>query len=257
MAMTATSRRGLLIGAGTTLVTSLCLSSRRAASAGNSFEAALANFASQFAPGMFPLPPNSSLLGQYTPNLSGILRDAQGIIGSNSANTYPCNPKKGDTPDEGDAAHHTGFAVFCNSKRDQSLLPRFENGHGLMVRHPTQPPWNNPKNCTRDQLIAFTSGCWRANRLDINQRLLDATIARFPQFTAQDTEETCPGTDKHQPGDPLLQHDMMALAISAGHNAAYLDLGGQFALQCAIQFGSLKAEDEVNQTILQVFRVDA
>jgi hypothetical protein len=111
-----------------------------------------------------------------------------------------------------------------------------------MVRHPSQVPWNNWKNCTRDQLIGYTAGCWRAGRLDINRRLLDAHVARSTLPTCQNTEEKEPGTTKNPPiGDLLGPHDIMYLRICAGDNAAYTDTPlGQTALQGAIDFASIQ-----------------
>jgi hypothetical protein len=89
-----------------------------------------------------PLPPNSGSINGHIPDLDGLARDDMGII----------NQLEDDGKlDGGDSAHRTGFAAFLNSQRDRDLLPRFES-NGVMVRHPTQVPWNNWKNCTRDQL---------------------------------------------------------------------------------------------------------
>jgi hypothetical protein len=176
-----------------------------------------------------PLPPKSDSINGHVPDLSGLARDDMGII-----NQLEDSGKL----DGGDSAHRTGFAAFLGNQRDSDLLPLFES-NGVMVRHPTQVPWNNWKNCTRDQLIGYAAGCWRAGRLDINQRLLDAHKARIPPFTCQDTENDYPGTTKKPPiGDLLGPHDMMYLRISAGDNSAYTDRAGQLALEAAIIYAS-------------------
>jgi hypothetical protein len=180
-----------------------------------------------------PLPPNSGSIAGHTPDLDGLARDDSGIINQ---------LEDGGKLDGGDSAHRTGFAAFLNSQRDKDLLPLFEKEKdgvkdGVMVRHPTQVPWNNWKNCTRDQLIGYTSGCWRAGRLDINRRLLAAHATRFPPFTCQNTERDYDGSTKNPPiGDPLGPHDVMYLRICAGDDAAYTDWAGQLGLKAAIGY---------------------
>jgi hypothetical protein len=180
-------------------------------------------FVGQLGIGLLPLPPKSDTLDGHVPNLEGLLsREDAGII---------CQLQDNKSLDGGDSAHRTGIAAFYNSGPDSDLLNRFETG-GKMVRHPTQEPWNNWKNCTRDQLIGYVAGCWRAGRLDINQRLLQAHAARNPPFTCQNTENDKPGSEKKPPvGDLLLPDDVMFLRIGAGENAAYTDMLGQFTLQ--------------------------
>ena len=175
------------------------------------------------------MPPKSGSIDGHIPDLGGLARDDMGIINQ---------LEDGGKLDGGDSAHRTGFAAFLNSQTDRDLLPLFES-NGVMVRHPTQVPWNNWKNCTRDQLIGYTAGCWRAGRLDINRRLLAAHVARFPPFTCQDTERDYPGTTKNPPvGDPLGPHDVMYLRISAGDDAAYTDQAGQLTLAAAIVYAA-------------------
>lgn len=192
--------------------------------------------------GLFPLPPRPSTLDGFTPDLSLIPRDAEGII----------NQEQGDgSLDGGDSAHKTGVAAFCNSKPDQSLLTVFE-ADGIMVRHPTQHPWNNWRNCSRDQLLAYCAGCWRAGRSDICQRLFIAHATRIPPFTCQNTERDEPGTTKDPAiGDPMGPHDIMSLKICAGDPAAFLSLVDQFALQVIIELSDPDVEVEKNQILLQ------
>lgn len=189
-------------------------------------EDALDTLTGRFGP---PLPPKSDSINGHIPDLSGLARDDIGIINQ---------LEDGGKLDGGDSAHRTGFAAFLGSQKDNDLLHLFES-NGVMVRHPTQVPWNNWKNCTRDQLIGYAAGCWRAGRLDINQRLLDAHKARFPPFTCQDTERDYPGTTKNPPiGDPLGPHDVMYLRVSAGDNSAYTNQAGQLALEAAIVYAA-------------------
>jgi hypothetical protein len=184
-----------------------------------------------------PIPPKSNTIGGHVPDLSGLARDEERIINQLEANGHL---------DGGDSAHRTGLAAFLNSQVDQELLPRFET-NGRMVRHPSQFPWNNWKNCTRDQLIGYTAGCWRAGRFDINKRLLDVHLARSTPPTCQDTEEREPGTTKQNPikglppmGDLLGPHDLMYLRICAGDDTAYTDSIAQATLQGAIDVASFQ-----------------
>jgi hypothetical protein len=187
---------------------------------------AITSFVQQFGIGQFPIPPKSDTLDGHIPDMSGLARDAQGII---------CQRQADGSLDGGDSAHRTGVAAFCNSTSDDKLLPSFES-EGIMTRHPTQAPWNNWRNCTRDQLTGYVAGCWRSNRTDINQRLLHAHANRVPPFTCQNTERDAPGTTKIPPiGDLLAPADIMFLRVGAGDNAAFKDVLAQFSLHVAIE----------------------
>ncbi|UGY02534.1 hypothetical protein [Bradyrhizobium quebecense] len=185
----------------------------------------------------------SNTLDGHVPDLEGVPRDAGGII---------CQLESTGRLDGGDSAHRAGVAAFCNSAADTALLPRFESG-GLMVRHPIQPPWNDWRNCSRDQLKGYTAGCWRAGRIDINERLLHATAAR--SFTCQNTQEDEPGKPskiKNPPvGDVLLPDDVMCLRITAGENLAFMDLAGQLSLHIAIETASRDAKTDKNNLMLE------
>jgi hypothetical protein len=234
------TRRGAVTGLGAGLALAATSSHPIGSVRAKTFiEQALDGLAGQLGP---PLPPNAGSINGHVPDLSGLARDDKGIINQ---------LEDGGKLDGGDSAHRTGFAAFLNSKTDSDLLPLFES-NGVMVRHPTQVPWNNWKNCTRDQLIGYTAGCWRAGRLDINQRLLAAHTARLPPFTCQDTERDYPGTTKNPPiGDLLGPHDVMYLRVSAGDTTAYTDQAGQIALQAAIIYaGTQGVQVDQNNLIL-------
>ena len=206
--------------------------------------AGLEQLCDQLGIGLFPLTADPAWIGDHIPDLSKLPRYAQGIIGQ--AQGDPAKPLDG-----GDSAHKTGFAAFCNSAQDQALLDVFEKD-GIKVRHPTEVPWNNWKNCSRDQLCAYTAGCWRARKHDICQRLLEKHAARFPPFTCQNTEADAVGTTKNPPiGDPMGPHDVMCLRIAAGQEGAHRDLAGQFFMQAAIELADPDPQHEKNQLILQ------
>jgi len=176
---------------------------------------------------------------------------------------YPkCDEGKTMTIDFGDSAHKTGHLAFCNSEIDKGNLPLYENGKGVMVRHPYQPPWNNSNNCTRDQLLAYAAGCWRAGREEIIKRLLDehnkrTNIAGLP--LCQNTDKDCPGTTKTKniagvevfvETDILAPHHIMFLRICGGDTQAYKDPVGQLFLQLDIEFTDKNYKTEKLQLIL-------
>lgn len=204
------------------------------------------NFIDRLGPGMFPVPPASDTLGGHVPNFKGLDRDEAGII---------CQVEKQKDEsirlDGGDSAHRMGTAAFCNSAEDAGLLSRFESG-GVMVRHPTQVPWNNSKNCTRDQLIGYMAGCWRASRREINARLLAAHATRIPPYTCQNIEEMEVGTTKNPPiGDPLGPDDVMFMRICAGEDAAFMDPAGQLTLHVAIEVAGQGVDRDINNLMLR------
>lgn len=187
-------------------------------------------------------PPDRAALGDFRPVLTGLSRDDQGLI------MQLDNGKL----DGGDSAHRTGVLAFCNSEVDSQNLPLYTVATGLMTRHPNQAPWNNPRNCSRDQLIGYSAGCWRAGRSDLVADLLAASIARVPPYTCQNTEDNVPGSVKFPPvGDLLAPHDIMFLRICAGDSSAALDMVGQLSLYLAIRTTPTAIDTELNQISMQ------
>ncbi len=189
--------------------------------------------------------PNPGSLGDYRPTLTGLSRDDSGIV---------MQLENGGALDGGDSAHRTGVLAFCKSDVDSANLPLFivQQQPAMMTRHPTQAPWDNPNNCTRDQLIGYIAGCWRSGRTDIVAALLQAHANRAVPYTCQDIENDAPGTTKSPPiGDPLGPHDIMYFRICAGDSRAGLDLAGQFALYMAIVLSPAAVDQEPTQILLQ------
>lgn len=66
--------------------------------------------------------------------------------------------------DGGDTACRTGIMSLCEAGQDSELMPKFffkNTGFIGLVRHPFQgPKWNDPKETSRDQLVAYASGLW-------------------------------------------------------------------------------------------------
>ena len=202
----------------------------------------LENFTEIYKQDNLILPPNPKTLGNFEPTLDNLKRDNLEIV----------NQLQDDgSLDGGDSAHRSGVLAFCNSKKDQNLLNLFESD-GLMVRHPKQIPWNNWKNCSRDQLFGFIAGCWRSNQNEIVQRLFEKHEKRFPPFTCQNTEADYEGTVKFPPiGDPMGPHDIMYFKICKGDSNEYHNYLGQFVLQLAIELASKDITVEKNQLLLQ------
>lgn len=159
--------------------------------------------------------------------------------------------------DGGDSAHRTGFLAFCGSRPDADLLPMFEKEPGRAVRHPKQGPpafndrwWNDPDNFTRDQLVAYAAGCWRAGKTDIVRRLLTKVIERG--FRAQNIHKDAPNVPSPDGPDIIAPHVLMYLCVCAGLPFAHMDPLGQAVLQLDIEFTQTQPIDyEINQLVLQ------
>ncbi len=176
--------------------------------------------------------PNPSLIHDFVPDVSCIRRDSDGL----------CMQWQPDSPDRlldgGDSAHRTGVLAFCNSSKDQGNLPKYLLPDGLMVRHPAQVPWNNPKNCSRDQLIGYLAGCWRAQLFDIAKVLYaNTTSQRVPPFTCQN-------------GDLLAPENLMFFRVCTRDFSAASDLVGQTELYISILALPTDPKTEINQTLL-------
>lgn len=197
-----------------------------------------------------------SNLGAYVPRLDCLdrLSETGAWEGKYSRdNEDLCiQPQPGDLvkpKDGGDSAHRTGTLAFCGSALDQSNLGRFMLESGLMVRHPRQAPWNNPWNATRDQLIGYLSGCWRAQRFDLSRALYRTHQERG--FNCQSRESDEPGTDKPGGiGDVLAPEHLMYFRVCTGDLGAINDLAGQLNLYIGIHFLSTDLDTEINQTLL-------
>jgi hypothetical protein len=189
--------------------------------------------------------PNPYTLGDFHPVVDHLDRErGTDIVWQKQAD--PAKPFDG-----GDSAHRTGVLAFCGSELDARNLPKFFlSDASLAVRHPTQEPWNNPNNFTRDQLTGYMAGCWRAGRTDIAKALFFAHEKRG--FLCQNFEDNYPGTPKDPPvGDPLGPHDIMYLRVCTGDFDAVTDIASQLALYTSIQFLSNDLDTEINQPLLQ------
>ncbi len=99
-----------------------------------------------------------------------------------------------ESADGGDSAHFAGLAALFGMGETKNLLD-YEVAPGILVRHPIQSPWNNPKNYTIDQLAPFVAGCKIAGYTKLVRRVFWAHVKRF--FFAQNFERDKPGSKKY------------------------------------------------------------
>lgn len=137
--------------------------------------------------------------------------------------------------DGGDSSQKTGIAAFSNSHLDKDQMPRFmPQGAKMLCRNPDQQEWRDPKKTSRDQLIQYAAGCWRAGQTGIVGTLLEGIVQVGPNY----------GLVNH---DLLLPHNMMFLRACAGQDTR-LDLLGHFFLTGAIETDD---EKEINGLVTQ------
>ncbi len=143
-----------------------------------------------------------------------IKRDGLGIVVQH-------NPQNPNYADGGDSASREAILALSGSMIDSLTLHRFEIGtSGLLVRHPTQYPWNNPLNFTRDQLIPYTAalhnnGWASASHTYIAERVFNNLVVRglFPILLfANNVERDAPGSGPKVP-DPLDPAHCLHLAM--------------------------------------------
>jgi hypothetical protein len=65
---------------------------------------------------------------------------------------------KPDYADGGDSAARSGIMAMAGSQVDRLVLGLFEQESGVLVRHPKQTPYNDPRSFTRDQLLQYIAG---------------------------------------------------------------------------------------------------
>lgn len=130
------------------------------------------------------------------------------------------------TGDHGDSAHRAGLLALCKSQAFldyYSLYPKTS----LLRRSPVQPPWNNPYNFSKDQLMPLVAGM---SVLGYNTYELKALFKSHAKrlFFCQNFERDYSGTTKYpfphkvdgkwrlfDFADPLLPDDIYLLAKAA------------------------------------------
>lgn len=96
--------------------------------------------------------------------------------------------------DGGDSSHFAGLFARLNIE-GWFILSQYEVKPGILVRYPIKDPWNNPKNFTRDQLIAFIAGCAYAKKYALIRRVFAQHILRLG--FCQNSERDYPGSTKY------------------------------------------------------------
>lgn len=125
------------------------------------------------------------------------------------------------TGDGGDSAVRNGVFHLVGSNLAMDF-EAYHQGNGNLSRHPTQLPWNNPKNFTRDQLMMAIPGLSQS----LARKVLLGVVKRFG--FAQNFERDEPGTTKYpwphkvddewrafDFADPLLPNHWGALIIQS------------------------------------------
>lgn len=93
--------------------------------------------------------------------------------------------------DGGDSANRAGLLALFGKREN---LQAYEVRPGILVRHPGQEPWTNPRNFSRDQLLPYTAGAWKLGHWKLNQRIFWRHLKRG--FFAQNFERDARGTRK-------------------------------------------------------------
>lgn len=159
--------------------------------------------------------------------------------------------------DGGDSCNRTAFMSIGGSEKDTNLLwsfIRFYRGSMVIVRHPSQVPWDNPLNATRDQLVPFMAALkLQGSDLAIiaNRALLKA--ARRRKWKAQNIEADHPGTKKKWPNgadylDPGVRY-FMHLCANEPMTRLQKILGIIFIYLSIFWSSKIKPDSEQNQLI--------
>ena len=97
--------------------------------------------------------------------------------------------------DGGDSAVRMGILALCGKDSDIDKVESYEIQPGMLTRHPTQYPWNNSKNFSRDQLMCFLAGLDKLKQRELCKRIFWSRARSF--FFAQNTERDIPGSTKY------------------------------------------------------------
>ncbi len=153
--------------------------------------------------------------------------------------------------DGGDSANRTGLMALCGSAADQNVVYLFEQV-GLGMRHPTQEPWNNTGNFTRDQLTCLVAGLAKSGHVDACNRLLKSHEERG--WRCQNVDKDVPGSKKKWPDGPdWLAPDLrLHLRLCAGVSSKYYFVGWAALAASLIYNTKIKPEGEQLQFICQV-----
>lgn len=166
------------------------------------------------------------------------------------------------TLDGGDSAVRAGILSMGNYSLRPNVL-HYTTLEGDALRHPSQPPWNSPKNFSRDQLMVLTAGFVAAGYRP--RVFFYRALKRF--FFAQNFERDYPGTTKYpwphrvdgkwrlfDFADPLLPNHVGALVIAGRVIWAYplLLIGFPFHI-LSLVFHARSSHHEESQMIAECY----
>ncbi len=176
--------------------------------------------------------------------------------------------------DFGDSAMRAGMAELTNMFSTD--LSAYESTPGFFVRHPTQEPWNNEKNFTRDQMLPLVAAMSKQGMYSTIRKFFYERAKRL--FFMQNTERDEPGSTKYpwphmiqpysksnpnQPlekrsfdfADPLLPHHVWHIVKAGRIYWAYpiALIGIPLYILELVFHGRSKTKDEENQHITMAY----
>lgn len=156
----------------------------------------------------------------------------------------------------GDSSRTTGMLALCGSGIDQMCLPLFEvpKNSGLLTRH---PDYYDTQCFTRDQLLCFMAGVWRAQMRPLAKRIFWTHAKRL--FFCQNQLEQFTRKDKGWFGrDPLgPQHiGMLILCARIYWLYPFLLIAFPVMLLDIIWATKVRPDMEQNQIIAMCFVYD-
>lgn len=153
--------------------------------------------------------------------------------------------------DGGDSASRVGIMALCGSEQDRKIISLYEQV-GLCMRHPTQEPWDNTGNFTRDQLVCLAAGMAKSSYHNASVRIYKSHKERG--WRAQNVDKDYPGTRKTWPDGPdwLAPDVRLHLRLCAGQDSRYYFIGYLFLFVSLVYNTLIKPDAESNQFICQL-----
>jgi len=176
-------------------------------------------------------------------------------------NNFPLD----ETMDGGDSSVRAGILAMTDHPLAHAIdFFKYEIAPGEFTRHPTQVPWNNPKNWSRDQSLPFLAGLHAKGIIKPMERYFYKRMKAF--FFAQNIERDYPGTTKRlyphavdnetrlfDYADPLMPNHIGAMIKGAKLYRFYWFLPLSYAFHYAALFFNRKATREQNQLIAESY----
>lgn len=101
------------------------------------------------------------------------------------------------TNDGGDSTVRVGILLICGKATPEilSCIHQYEIKPGIFTRHPSQTPWCNPNNWSRDQMLPFVAGLSAIGEIMPIRRFFWKCARRF--FFMQNFERDHAGSKKY------------------------------------------------------------